>query len=96
MQAKPLYCNCICCPHLHSTITTPVAVKQHARSCNRTTAVPASLRAHGWSVLAAPVRSAPALVWDDTLTNYAYTWSKGCKWEHSVTNYGEVGSPVCS
>lgn len=28
--------------------------------------------------------NASALVWNETLTEYAADWARGCKWEHSV------------
>ncbi|PLB41564.1 putative extracellular SCP domain protein Pry1 [Aspergillus candidus] len=33
--------------------------------------------------------NASALVWNETLTDYAADWAGGCKWEHSHGPYGE-------
>jgi len=34
-------------------------------------------------------KGAVALVWDDTLANYAQQWANGCKFQHSGGPYGE-------
>ena len=33
-------------------------------------------------------KGAVALVWDDTLANYAQQWANGCKFQHSGGPYG--------